>query len=81
VSPHPAAPALAPDTEARIQAALNALEQQISVARVTNDPLLHMLEALAATVHAQHRMFVDASLTIAAAIDEGRKPLSQASKR
>lgn len=65
---------LAPETEESIQSALEALTRSVQVARVTNDPLLPTLEALAATVRAQHRMFVDASLTIDAAIRDTQRP-------
>ena len=60
----PAATRLAPETDASIQESLDALGRAVQIARITNDPLLHTLEALASTVTAQHRLFVDGTLTL-----------------
>jgi hypothetical protein len=45
-------PGLAPDTNGIAGEAVSALEQQVQIARVTNDPLLYVLQALTTTVRA-----------------------------
>ena len=76
--PEPASiPNLAPETGEEIRAALDALDQQVQIARITNDPLLHPLQALAATVRALNRLFVDGTLTLSQTIGEARRPLTK----
>ena len=71
----PAATRLAPETDASIRESLDALGRAVQIARITNDPLLHTLEALASTVRAQHRLFVDGTLTLRQVLSEAQ-PLS-----
>jgi hypothetical protein len=51
--------ALAPETNVVVAEALRLLEKEIQAARAINDPLVHPLKALAATVYSLHRLFVD----------------------
>ena len=63
---------IADEAGAAVRAAQDALNEQVRRGAVTNDPLRHYLEAMSVALGAMHKMFVDGTLTIAAAVEEAK---------
>ena len=75
---------LAAETLDGIQAAQDALDQQVAKLRATGDPAADTISAIAAALRAANRLIVDATLkaeanthAVGAMIEEGRKPLTR----
>jgi hypothetical protein len=66
-------PALAPELEATIEAAIAELDRSIMEAKLNDDPLRLPLSALAQFLRAQRRLYVDATLTLAEQIKESKR--------
>jgi hypothetical protein len=58
---------LAPEAEDGIRSVLADLDRQITVARLTRDPVLGHMVVIVAAIRAQHRMFVDGILALTSA--------------
>ena len=64
-----------------VRAAQERLRRSITIAGLIDDPMRHVLEALATHIGAQHRMHVDAGAMLAEAIRRAQQPVSDETVR
>jgi hypothetical protein len=73
--------ALAPEVGETVRDAQEKLRRAAQVANLTSDPLGPVIEAQAALLGAQHRMFVDGNLKLGAQIAEAKRPVDEDAMR
>jgi hypothetical protein len=68
----------APELEATIEAAIAELDRSVTEAKLHDDPLRLPLTALASFLRAQRRLYLDATVTLAAQIEAVQQPIRAA---
>ena len=76
MTPSEAPPPPPAEVGEEVRAAQERLRRSITIAGLIDDPMRHVLEALATHIGAQHRMHVDAGAMLAEAIRRAQQPVS-----
>ena len=76
MTPSEAPPSPPAEVGEEVRAAQEKLRRSITIAGLIDDPMRHVLEALATHIGAQHRMHVDAGAMLAEAIRRAQQPVS-----